>query len=73
MGTNWDQDQGKASFIRRNEVMIEESYTQRMWKDYLKQVKELKERGLTEQEIASSMNSSPLLVENLLKTLNEGK
>ena len=50
--------------------MIEESYTQRMWNDYLKQVKELKERGLTEQEIASSMNSSPLLVENLLKTLN---
>ena len=73
MGTNWDQDQGKASFIRRNKIMIEESYTQRMWNDYLKQVKELKERGLTEQEIASSMNSSPLLVENLLKTLNESK
>ncbi len=53
--------------------MIEESYTQRMWNEYLKQVKELKEKGLTEQEIASSMNSSPLLVENLLKTLNEGK
>ena len=53
--------------------MIEESYTQRMWKDYLKQVKELKEKGLTEQEIASSLNSSPLLVENLLKTLNESK
>lgn len=53
--------------------MIEESYTQRMWGDYLRQVRELKERGLTEQEIARSMNSSPLLVENLLKTLNESK
>ena len=73
MGANWDQNQGKASFIRRNERMIEESYTQRMWNDYLKQVKELKEKGLTEQEIASSMNSSPLLVENLLKKLNEGR
>ena len=51
--------------------MIDESYTQRMWNDYIKQVKELKERGLSEQEIASSMNSSPLLVENLLKKLKE--
>ncbi len=51
--------------------MIDESYTQRMWNDYLKQVKVLKERGLTEHEIASSMNSSPLLVENLLKKLKD--
>jgi orotate phosphoribosyltransferase-like protein len=51
--------------------MIDESYTQRMWNDYMRQVKELKEKGLTEQEIASSMNSSPLLVENLLKKLKE--
>ena len=51
--------------------MIDESYTQRIWNDYLKQVKELKEKGLTEQEIASSLNSSPLLVENLLKKLDE--
>ena len=51
--------------------MIDESYTKRMWNDYLNQVKELKERGLTEQEIASTMNSSPLLVENLLKKLKE--
>lgn len=53
--------------------MIEESYTQRMWNEYLKQVKGLQERGLTEQEIASTLNSSPLLVEILLKTLNESK
>jgi len=53
--------------------MIEESYTQRMWNDYLKQVRELKERGLTEQEIASSMNTSPLLVEKVLKELKEGR
>ncbi len=51
--------------------MIDESYTQRMWNDYMRQVRELKERGLSEQEIASSMNSSPLLVENLLKKLKE--
>ena len=51
--------------------MIDESYTKRMWNDYMRQVRELKERGLTEKEIASSMNSSPLLVENLLKKLKE--
>jgi len=51
--------------------MIDESYTKRMWSDYLKQVKELKERGLSEQEIASNLNSSPLLVEKVLKQLKE--
>lgn len=55
---------------KRND-MLDESYTQRMWNDYLKQVKELKERGLTEQEIASSMKTSPLLVEKVLKELKK--
>ena len=53
--------------------MIEESYTQRMWNDYLRQVRELKEKGLSEQEIASTLNSSPLLVEKVLNQLKEGR
>ncbi len=51
--------------------MIEESYTQRMWNDFLRQVKELREKGLTVQEIALTLNSSPLLVEESLKKLKE--
>lgn len=50
--------------------MIDESYTQRMWKDYIKQVKELKEKGLTEEQIVLALNSSPLLVQESLKVLN---
>jgi orotate phosphoribosyltransferase-like protein len=49
--------------------MVEESYTKRMWNDYLSQVKELKERGFSGKEIAKSMHTSPLLVDALLVEL----